>query len=281
MTIKEHLIVWRNALKESFSLDSILAAAGTAYFAFFSFFPLILLLVAVASRWFDPLWVESELIARLEFIVPGVANLLGKNIAKVIEARFSATATALILLAWASSSLFSIITRILDRIWSGEDVRSRMRYRGLALLLVGILSIVVLTFLFISIWIIPLLKSILPEFPLLLYQNLGFLLSVLVNIILFVMLYRFLPHASPNWHDIWIGATAAGTIWAIAKRFFVGYTARFLSTSNLVYGSVSTIIAFLVWVYFSGLIFFFGAYLGKGYRQHKLAKEEEIKNPIL
>ncbi|MBT3337369.1 MAG: hypothetical protein HN975_06055 [Anaerolineae bacterium] len=42
-------------------------------------------------------------------------------------------------------------------------------------------------------------------------------------------------------------------------------TARFLSNSNLIYGSVSTIIAFLLWVHLSGLIFFFGAYLGKGY----------------
>ena len=274
MTKEEHFTVWRNAVQDTFMLDSILAAAGTAYFAFFSFFPLIMLIVAVASRWFDPLWVESELITQLEFIMPGISKLLGDNIAKVIQARTSATVTALILLAWASSALFSIITRILDRIWSGQDVRSRIRYRGLALLSVGGLSVIVLTFLFIGFWIMPLLKGLIPDFPIVLYENVNFLFSVLVNVILFAILYRFLPHASPEWHDVWIGAITAGILWAMAKRFFLSYIPSFLSTSNLVYGSVSTIIAFLAWVYFSGLIFFFGAYLGKRYRQAKLERED-------
>ncbi len=271
MDIEKHLKVWRKALQKTFSLNSILAAAGTAYFAFFSFFPLLLLIVAISSRWFDPSWVEIELIKQLEFIIPGVAKILGENIDKAITTRTTATATALIFLAWASSSLFSIISRILDTIWNGkkDDVLSRIRYRGLALILVGILSFVVVTFLFVSFWLIPLLKNYLPEIPFSLYRGGSFLLSILINAILFALLYRFLPHISPAWEDIWTGATVAGVLWAIAKSFFVGYITNFLSSSNLIYGSVSTIMAFLIWAYFSGLIFFFGAYLGVGYREYE------------
>lgn len=275
MTKNKHFKIWQNALQNAFSLDSILAAAGTAYFAFFSFFPLILLLVAVASRWFDSLWVENELITQLEFVIPGISKLLGENITKVIQARTSATVMALVLLAWASSALFSIVTRILDRIWSGQDIRSRIRYRGLALLFVGGVSVIVLSVLFIGSWVIPILKGFLPDLPIFSYGEISFFLSIATNIILFGILYRFLPHASPEWRDVWIGAITAGTLWAVAKRFFLSYIPGFLSTSNLVYGSVSTIIAFLVWVYFSGLIFFFGAYLGKEYRQAKLVREDE------
>lgn len=267
MKRKDHWKIWLNAFQNTFSLNSILAAAGTAYFAFFSFFPLILLIVAVASYWFDPLWVESELINQIEFVVPNIAKILGENIDKVIRARSTATLTALILLAWASSALFSIITRILDTIWSGRaNVRSRLRYRSLALLLVGTLALAVLTLLFLESWVVPLFKNYIPEYPLFLYRGGGFLFSVLINIILFALLYRFLPHSSPAWADIWIGASAAGTLWAIAKRFFVDYVVRLLSTSNLVYGPVSTIMSFMLWIYFSGLIFFFGSYLSVGYR---------------
>lgn len=273
MTKKEHLKVWLTAFKEAFSLNSVLAAAGTAYFAFFSFFPLILVIVAVASYWFDPLWVESELINQLEFIVPNIAKILGENIDRVVRARTTATATAFVLLAWASSALFSIITRILDSIFLNgkEAVRSRIRYRGLALLLVGGLSLVVISLLFVEFWVRPFLN--LPEYPRVLYTGGGFLFSVLVNIALFALLYRFLPHTGPNWSEVWIGATSAGILWAVAKRLFVGYTVKFLSTSNLVYGSVSTIMAFLIWVYFSGLIFFFGAYLGVGYSNERSSSE--------
>lgn len=275
MTPRNHLTIWKSAFQNAFSLNSILAAAGTAYFAFFSFFPLILLIVAVASYWFDPLWVESELIKQFEFVIPNLSKILGENIDQVIRARTTATALALILLAWASSGLFSIITRILDTIWSNgvQDVRSRLRYRGLAMLLVGGLGLLVLLFLFFEFWVAPWFKNFLPNSPRFLYYGGGFLFSVAINILLFALIYRFLPHVTPAWADVWIGAAASGIIWALAKRFFVSYVVHLLSTSNLIYGPVSTVMAFMVWVYFSGLIFFFGAYLAVGYSSYEKGEE--------
>jgi uncharacterized BrkB/YihY/UPF0761 family membrane protein len=44
--------------------------------------------------------------------------------------------------------------------------------------------------------------------------------------------------------------------------------------SNLVYGSVAAIIAFLTWAYLSGLIFLFGAFLSVAYFQHKQLQKE-------
>ena len=269
-----HFTVWREAFKETFTLNSILAAAGTAYFAFLSFFPLVLLIVAVASRWFDPLWVENEIVSQLEFIIPGITRLLGDNLTKIVQARGSATTSALLILVWSGSTLFSIITRVLDTIWNGREARSGIRYRGLSLLFVMGLTLITLPLLFIGTWLTPLMKGFLPNVPVVLYQSVGFIVSVLINIVLFATIYRFLPHTGPHWRDVWIGATSAGFLWAIAKSFFINYTARFLSTSNLVYGSVSAIIAFLTWVHLSGLIFFFGAYLGVGYSRGRQNSEE-------
>ncbi len=266
MKKEAHFKIWQTAFRKTFTLNSILAAAGTAYFAFFSFFPLVLLIVAIASRWFDPLWVESELITQLEFIVPGITRFLGDNLAKIVQSRGSITTTALLLLLWSGSTLFSIVARVMDSIWEGRDTRSTVRYRGLALLFVIGLSILVLPLLIMGTWITPLINGLLPNTPHFLLSGVGFLIPMLVSIALFGLLYRFLPHNSPAWHDIWIAAIAAGFLWELAKRFFLSYTASFLTSSNLVYGSVSTIIAFLAWVHLSGLIFFFGAYLGVGYR---------------
>ncbi|MBC8335360.1 MAG: YihY/virulence factor BrkB family protein [Anaerolineales bacterium] len=274
MKKEEHFAIWRKALKETLSLNSVLAAAGMAYFAFLSLFPVILLIVAVASRWFDPLWVENELITQLEFIIPGFTQLLGANIARVVQARGSVTATALVLLVWSGSTLFSIVARILDRIWNGRNLRPRIRSRGLALLFVGGFSIVIFPLLFVGTWVTPLLKGLLPDLPLLLYRDMGELFSVLGNILLFGLLYRLLPHAGPRWREVWVGAIPAGILWAIAKRVFVSYTARYLLASNLVYGSVSTIIAFLAWVHISGLILFFGAYLGVEYGEKEKSVPE-------
>ena len=266
MSKEEHFAIWRTAFKDTFTLNSILAAAGTAYFALFSFFPLILLTVAVASHWFDPLWVETELITQLEFIIPGITSLLGENLTQLVQARGTVTTSALLILVWSGSTLFSIIARVMDTIWGGQDTRSTLRYRGLALLFVGGLSVIAIPILFIGTWVTPLIQNWVPDLPYSLYVNLGFFVSVFINTALFGVLYRFLPHVGPAWRDVWIGAISAGFLWTLAKRGFMSYTSTFLSSSNLVYGSVSTIIAFLTWVHLSGLIFFFGAYLGKGYR---------------
>jgi len=47
------------------------------------------------------------------------------------------------------------------------------------------------------------------------------------------------------------------------------FVSTYISISNLVYGSVAAIIAFLVWAYVSGLIFLFGAFLSVSYYQLK------------
>ena len=277
MKKEAHFKIWRKAFRETFTLNSILAAAGTAYFAFFSFFPLVLLIVAIASRWFDPLWVESELITQLEFIVPGITRFVGENLAKIVLKRGSITTTALLLLLWSGSTLFSIVARVMDSIWEGQDICSTLRYRGLALLFVIGLSIIVLPLLIMGTWVTPLINGLLPNIPHFLLSSASFLIPTLISIVLFGLLYRFLPHNSPAWHDIWIAAIAAGFLWEIAKRIFLSYTASFLTSSNLVYGSVSTIIVFLAWVHLSGLIFFFGAYLGVGYRGQGKEERRKVK----
>ena len=74
---------------------------------------------------------------------------------------------------------------------------------------------------------------------------------------------RFLP-----------GAMGAGFLWELAKKAFLSFVSAYLSVSNLVYGSVAAIIAFLVWAYLSALIFLFGVYLSVSYFQAKQQKKE-------
>lgn len=268
MNIKDHFSVWLKAVRQSVALNSVLGAASLSYFALLSFFPLILLIVAIASHWFDPLWVESELITRLEFVMPGITQLVGSNLARLVEARSSVTTFASLLLVWSGSTLFSMLSRILDRIWNGTEVRAGIRYRGFALLFVGGLSVIILPLLFILNWITPLASGWFPPSWSLPSPVITLLFPPLVSILLFGLLYRLLPHAGPALQDLWSGAIAAGILWEIAKKGFVAYTANFISGSNLVYGSVSTIIAFLMWVYISALIFFFGANLALEYNLH-------------
>ncbi len=278
VNIKDHAKIWLQALKQTLKIDTTLASAGIAFFALFSLFPLILLIVAISSFWFDPLWVESKLVTQLEFIIPGLSQLLGKNFERIIQARSSVTQLASLVLIWSSSTLFSIMARALDSVWSSREVRTGWRYRSMSLLFVIGISLIILPTIFIATTIIPIIDHFIPAFVSQAYTIITPLVSIVISSFLFGLLYRFVPHNRPVWREVWPGAIACGILWELAKRIFLHFTSRYLSASNLVYGSFSTIIVFLAWVYLSGIIFFFGAQLSAGYslwkETHSIKKRE-------
>lgn len=82
-----------------------------------------------------------------------------------------------------------------------------------------------------------------------------------------MVLYLILPHGNSTWRNILPGAIGAGLLWELAKKAFLLFIATYISASNLVYGSVAAIVAFLTWAFLSGHIFLFGTYLNLRYVQ--------------
>jgi membrane protein len=256
----------------TFQNEAYLAAAAVAYFAFFSLFPLILLAVAVASIWLDPVWAEQYIMEQMEFVAPALGELLGANLTQIVSARRSITGFALITLIWSASTIFYVLTSALDQIWQVETIRPVWRYRGLAILIVLLVCAFLLLATFASSIALTVLDAILPEQLRLLDSFWEAVSSLVITVALFAILYRSLPHIQLRWSDVLPGAVAAGILWEMAKRIFLYFVANYVSASNLVYGSVAAITVFLTWAYFSGLIFLFGAYLNSE-RKRWLRKE--------
>ena len=104
--------------------------------------------------------------------------------------------------------------------------------------------------------------------------GISFVAATLLDVALFMMLYQMLPHAASSWREILPGAMGAGLLWELAKKAFLLFISTYISASNLVYGSVTAIIASLTWAYLSGLIFLFGAYLSVSYSQLRQQQRE-------
>jgi membrane protein len=289
------------AFRDVLSFRYSLFAAATAYFALFSLFPLILLTVAVTSQQFSEVLAGSDviierlevlmpalsellganleegevlagsdvIIERFEFLVPALGELLGANLEQIVEARGTVTGLSIVALIWSASSVFYILTRGMDAVWEDEDVRPAWRHRALAVLATMALSIVLLAAsLFWSI-IVPIFNTVAPEPLIRVSPYLGPLGAGLLNILVFSLLYLVLPHARLTWRDVLTGAIIAGLLWEVAKRGFLFFATNYLTLSNLVYGSVTAIIAFLTWVYLSMLIFLFGALVNVRYRNRQ------------
>ena len=78
-----------------------------------------------------------------------------------------------------------------------------------------------------------------------------------VVILLFAIIFKYLPDAEIQWRDVWIGATITTILFAIGKWALGLYLASGSAASA--YGAASSLITLLLWVYYSAQILLFGA----------------------
>ncbi len=263
-------ILW-TATQQTLKADTSVMASAIAYFSLFSLFPLILLSISIASFSFAPALLMDEhiIVQRLEFIAPALGQLLGENIDQIIRARGPVSSAALISLIWSASSVFYTLTHTLNGIWKIKQGRAAWKRRGSAILFV-------LAFVGPTLFLISLAGSVLsnmrfwlPDLIQPLMGGISLVLTILLDISLFLALFMLLPHGKATWREILPGATSAGLLWEAAKKIFIAFVSTYISISNLVYGTVAAIIAFLFWAYISSLIFIFGAYVSVAYWEQK------------
>lgn len=257
------------AVKETLNPDSAITAAAIAYFALFSLFPLMLLSISIASFTLGPLTDQQLIVQKLEFIAPALGQLLGQNIDEIIKARGPVSGVALIGLLWSASTIFYTLTQTLSDIWGKKRSRSIWKRRGVSILFVMTFVGPALFLASFASSMMANLRTWLPHPILPIASGLSFVVAILLDVTLFMVLYRMLPHGASTWREILPGAVGAGVLWELAKKAFLFFVSTYLSASNLVYGSIAAMIAFLAWAYLSGLIFLFGAILSVAYFQLK------------
>ena len=268
------------AAKEALKPNSAITAAAIAYFALFSLFPLTLLSISIASFNLGPLMDQQLIVKELEFIAPALGQLLGKNIDEIIQARGPVTAIALVSLIWSASTIFYTLTHTLYEIWGDKRRRPIWKRRGLAILFVLTFVGPALFLASVAGSMIANLRTWLPDQIIPIAGGVSIVLVILLDVALFMLLYIVLPRGTSTWREILPGAMGAGLLWELAKKAFLFFVSTYLSVSNLVYGSVAAIFAFLVWAYLSGLIFLFGAFLSVSYYQLKQAQPKAVE-PIV
>ena len=248
-------------------------AAAIAYYALFSLFPLTLLSVAIASFSLGPAMDQQLVVRQMEFIAPALGQLLGPNIDEIIRARGPITGVALLGLIWAASAVFYTLTLTLNEMWGIKRRRPGWKRRGLALLFV-------LAFvgpaLFLASFAGSMLANLRPWLPdpiTAMAGSIGLALAIMLDVASFMVLYTLLPHGAAGWREILPGALAAGLLWELAKKAFLFFVATYISVSNLIYGSVAAIMAFLLWAFLSGLIFLFGAFVSVAYYRLKQQRQ--------
>ena len=257
-------------VKELGDDDATHMAAGVAYYALFSLFPLLLGIIAIIGMASESTSTRQRILEWTSESFPGAGDLISDNIVASIEASGSLGAISIIGLIWAGSAIFGAITKAVNRAWDIEEDRPFVKNKIMQLTMaVGVAILFALALASASIAQASgrfgdteafLLGHADHVSGLVLFR----LLSFIANLAIFLTLYKVIPNTKTHWRYIWPGALAAALLFEGGKYLFVFYLDNF-ATLSAVYGSIGSVIVLLLWAYVSAFILILGAELSSEY----------------
>ena len=243
--------------------------AALAYYTVFSLAPLVLVLLAIVGLIFrnDPGGAWNKITEQMSYFLDKNAVELVQNIAqKAAQPNKSLLATIIgILLAlFGASGVFGQLQDALNTIWGvkakpGGGIWAFLRSRFLSFAMVGgicFLLLVSLTLESVLKGFSHYIQGVLPG-GIVIAMAVYWIFDLAVIILLFAIIFKFLPDAKIQWRDVWIGAAMTAIFFAIGKWALGLYLGSGSAASA--YGAASSLITLLLWVYYSSQILLFGA----------------------
>lgn len=245
---------------DAFNSDRMsLLAASLSYYALLALFPLLLLLIALASPFLAEASVIRQVVRTAENALPGAGAQIERVLREVVAARGSATFVGVIALFWSAAGFFDVIQTALDRAWRASQSRAFWQQRLISILVIALLAVLFVISIAISAMSNDMVRGALTRRRDSV-EVLGIGVSGIVTFLGFTLLYKMFPHANVQWRTAFAGAAVAAVLWEIAKYGYELYLVHF-ARFNLVYGSVGAVIGLLLWGYISAAILLFGAEL--------------------
>ena len=248
--------------------------AAISYYTAFSIAPLLVIVIAIAGSVFGEDAVRGALQGQ-------IAGLVGSDGAVAIQGLVSsasepteglvASGVSLVVLLIGATTVFAEIQSALDRIWhvpekakpSGLWGLLRARFLsfglilGLAFLLVASLTVGAAIAAMGSYF-----STLLPGWEVLLHGiNLG--MSLVVETLVFAMIFKLMPSAKIAWSDVWVGALVTAALFELGKLLIGLYVGKAGISST--YAAAGSIAVILIWVYYAAQIFLLGAEFTKVY----------------
>ena len=269
--------------------------AALAYYTVFSLAPLILVLLSIVGVIFreDPAGAWTKITQQMSYFLDPSAVEVVQSIAQKASQPGKSTIATIIGVALAlfgASGVFGQLQDALNTIWGvkakpGRGIWGFLRNRFLSFAMVGGICFLLL----VSLAIEALLKGFSHYVQSLLPGGMVIALAVYlvfdftVVVLLFAMIFKFLPDVKIQWRDVWIGAVITAILFGIGKwllGFYLGSGA-----AGSAYGAASSLITLLLWVYYSSQILLFGAEFtqvyaqraGRGFKPSEYAVRVETK----
>lgn len=248
-----------SAVERFFAESGFFLAAGLAFGFLVCIIPLTLLGVSTLGFVLSTEQAEQEVVGQLARNFPVYRREIAALLLYVIDTRAGSGVAGVLILVFFSTPLFGASRFVLHRMLGVKADRGWVRNFFLDAGLVLVLT--VLLFLASSVtwlfqWSQELLLPVEGRRRWLELTTLGF--SLLLSTTMFYLGYRYVPRRRPRPGTALAGALLASVLWELAKQLFRLYI-RHVGVYDQLYGPFGFLIAFVMFVYYSAIVFVFGA----------------------
>jgi membrane protein len=262
-------------------------AAALAFYTALSIAPLLVLIIAVVGFFLGQEAAQGQLVGQLRSLMgPEAAQFTEEAIANANKpgAGGIASLISIAVLLWGSTNVFAQLQNSLNTIWNvepkpGQGIMATLRHRLLSfgmVLGIGFLLLVSLAFSTVLSAISGSFNGLLPGFNWL-WQILNYVISFGVMTLLFALIFNVLPDVHVAWKDSWLGAAITSVLFIIGQFALSLY----LGNQGSAYGVAGSLMVFLLWVYYSAQILFFGAEFIQVYATRYGAGFEPTANAVM
>ncbi len=248
-------------------------AAALAYYSMLSLAPVVVLVIAIYGLAFSRGAAEQQLLGQAHELfgragVDAIQALTGN----LHQPKFGVPAAiiAAVVVIFGASGVFVELRDSLNSIWDAPEVDSRLkdivmrRVASVGLVLaLGLLLLLSVLFATVIHTLQSTIVHFLPGQTVLWAEAINLALSFLGTAALFALIFKVVPDVKINWRDVSVGAFLTALLFTIGRALLGLYLAK--AAVGSAYGAAGSLVAFVVWIYYSAQIFFFGAILTRVY----------------
>jgi len=258
--LKNFGLLWQ-ALKKFNDDNGFFLSSGIAFNILINLIPFIMLLLAsVGTYLYNDQEVLNHIRAYSRDVAPALDPKIMKNLTDAIQSRQIVGILGFVGLLWFSTWVFGSLRIALNIVFRVEKSRKMLRGIGVDLLMILLVGILLLVSMILS-SVVTFLQGYQGQIPVAIGPTIQWILKYLLPFFLtycmFFLIYKIIPTKRVHFTSALQAALFASLLWELAKHLFAWYIVH-LAGYSIFYGSLSTLVIFVLWVYYSSTILIVG-----------------------
>lgn len=269
--------LWSKTFKRTQNHNIALHGAAIAFYTIFSAAPLIILMLALVTFFLGEQHTTHIFTDYLQQLMgPDVSATL-IEIADQSRRQSSgilASIIATILLLFGATTVISQLKNSLNTIWDIEPSQTNSIVQFFIDRFISLVTILLLTGLFLASLLLEggvtffseLFLPYLSDIFVPVLKLISYILSILITVVFFTLIFRILPDIDARWRDIFTGAAVTTFLFLVGK-YLIGF---YLGSSSIQgsYKAAGSFVIFLLWMYYNVQIVLLGAEFTKVYAEY-------------